>query len=133
MDLEVEYLYDAPGRQSTASPARIRFAGACISDIAPSVAKNGLLALPALADAHDHARGLHHIGFGAKDQSFELWRAALYAQPPIDPYLNAALAFVVWKLWGENRELQKELRDTHKQQAEFWREVARQVKVEGKP
>lgn len=47
--------------------------------------------------------------------------------------INAALAFVVWKLWGENRELQKELRDTHKQQAEFWREVARQVKVEGKP
>jgi phosphoribosylcarboxyaminoimidazole (NCAIR) mutase len=46
--------------------------------------------------------------------------------------INAALAFVVWMLWKENRELQKELRDTHKQQAEFWREVARQVKVEGK-
>ena len=46
--------------------------------------------------------------------------------------INAALSFVVWRLWIENRELQKELRDTHKQQAEFWREVARQVKVEGK-
>ena len=46
--------------------------------------------------------------------------------------INAALSFVVWRLWMENRELQKELRDTHKQQAEFWREVARQVKVEGR-
>lgn len=43
--------------------------------------------------------------------------------------VNAALAFVVWKLYNENRELQKELRDTHKAQAEFWREVAQRVEV----
>lgn len=43
--------------------------------------------------------------------------------------VNAALAFVVWKLYNENRELQKELRDTHKQLAEFWREVAQRVEV----
>ena len=45
--------------------------------------------------------------------------------------INAALAFVVWKLYNENRELQKELRDTHKQQAEFWREVAQNMEVKG--
>lgn len=43
--------------------------------------------------------------------------------------INAVLAFVVWKLYNENRDLQKELRDTHKQQADFWREVAQQVEV----
>jgi len=46
--------------------------------------------------------------------------------------VNAALSFVVYKLWSQNTELQKELRDAHKQQADFWREVASQVKVEGK-
>ena len=46
--------------------------------------------------------------------------------------INAVLSFVVWKLWARNEELQKELRDTHKEQAAFWREVARQVKVEDK-
>jgi hypothetical protein len=46
--------------------------------------------------------------------------------------INAVLSFVVWKLWTRNEELQKELRDTHKEQAAFWREVARQVKVEDK-
>lgn len=43
--------------------------------------------------------------------------------------INAPLAIVVWKLWTENRSLERELRDTHKQQAEFWREVARNVEV----
>ncbi len=46
--------------------------------------------------------------------------------------VNAALAFVVWKLYNENHDLQKELRDTHKQQADFWREIAQQVEVGGK-
>ena len=46
--------------------------------------------------------------------------------------INAVLSLVVWKLWTRNEELQKELRDTHKEQAAFWREVARQVKVEDK-
>ena len=43
--------------------------------------------------------------------------------------VNAALAFVVWKLWNENRELQKELRDTHEKQAEVWREMAQSLEV----
>lgn len=54
---------------------------------------SGLLGLPAMVDAHSHARGLHHLAFGARDQTFELWRVALYAHPPVDPYLNALLAF----------------------------------------
>jgi cytosine/adenosine deaminase-related metal-dependent hydrolase len=93
MDINVKYLYAAPGRLPPRTDVRIRSDGACIADLSPGVDGNNLLAMPALVDAHDHVRGLHHIGFGAKDQNFELWRAALYAQPPIDPYLNAALAF----------------------------------------
>jgi cytosine/adenosine deaminase-related metal-dependent hydrolase len=53
----------------------------------------GLLALPALVNAHDHGRGLRQLAFGARDQQLELWRAALYAHPAVDPYLNTAVAF----------------------------------------
>ena len=89
----LQYLYTAPGRDEPRRQAAVHFAGDRISEISDGAQGGGLLAMPALVDAHDHARGLHHIGFGARDQNFELWRAALYAQPPIDPYLNAALAF----------------------------------------
>ncbi|MBV8850950.1 MAG: amidohydrolase family protein [Methylobacteriaceae bacterium] len=93
MKIEAEYLYAAPGRAPGATGMAIHTDGDTIAAIAPELGGHGLLAMPALANAHDHCRGLHHIAFGAKDQNFELWRAALYAQPPIDPYLNAALAF----------------------------------------
>lgn len=43
--------------------------------------------------------------------------------------INAVLSFVVYKLWNQNNELQQELRDTHKEQAEFWREVAHNMEV----
>jgi cytosine/adenosine deaminase-related metal-dependent hydrolase len=93
MDIAVEHLYSAPGSNSQPASAVIEMEGDSISGIKHGAVGRGLLAMPALVDAHDHGRGLHHVGFGARDQNFELWRAALYAQPPIDPYLNAALAF----------------------------------------
>ena len=43
--------------------------------------------------------------------------------------VNGVLAGVVYKLWTENRDLQKELRDTHKKQADFWREMAQNMEV----
>ena len=89
----LQYLYTAPGRDEPRGHAVVHFADGCISEVKDGRGGSGLLAMPALVDAHDHVRGLHHIGFGARDQNFEVWRAALYAQPPIDPYLNAALAF----------------------------------------
>src|ERR1700730_13015470 len=93
IEIDVKYLYEAPGSKEPRRDVKIRIAGDRIGDLVPGGHGNDLLAMPALADAHDHVRGLHHIGFGARDQDFELWRAALYAQPPIDPYLNAALSF----------------------------------------
>lgn len=93
MNVNVRYLYAAPGREEPRRNVKIRFDGGNIGSLGSCDRGDDVLAIPALVDAHDHARGLHHIGFGARDQNFELWRAALYAQPPIDPYLNAALAF----------------------------------------
>ena len=93
MRIAVEHLYSAPGRDQPQFNTTIDAEGDRISGVRPGSGGKGLLAMPALVDAHDHGRGLHHIGFGARDQNFELWRAALYVQPPIDPYLNAALSF----------------------------------------
>ncbi len=49
-------------------------------------------ALPALADAHDHGRGLPTLAFGAHDQALELWIAALALQPRMDSGLLTTLA-----------------------------------------
>ncbi|MFM7535455.1 MAG: amidohydrolase family protein [Acidimicrobiales bacterium] len=60
-------------------------AGAVVGDAASWV-------IPALADAHDHGRGLPTIAYGAHDEALEPWIAALSLQPAIDPPLLAALA-----------------------------------------
>lgn len=51
------------------------------------------LALPALANAHDHCRPLSPTSFGAADKPLELWLLRLAAMPAIDPYLGALAAF----------------------------------------
>ncbi len=93
--IDVEYLVATPGRGEIRNQAQLSFAGDLVGEIKSSstAVRNGLLAMPALVDAHDHVRGLHHLAFGARDQTFEIWRAALYAQPPLDLYMNCALAF----------------------------------------
>jgi len=61
------------------------------STLEPAEAR--LLLMPALSDAHDHGRGLSPLAYGAVDQPLESWVAALGAQPQVDPYLNALVAF----------------------------------------
>ena len=51
------------------------------------------LIVPALANAHDHGRGLKTLAYGAIDTAVEAWVPATYTIPPLDPYLVAALAF----------------------------------------
>ena len=86
-----------PGGADIDRGARISIDGDRIAKIETGVESGDsggeLIALPALCDMHDHGRGLHHIAFGARDEQFELWRQGLYAHPPVDVYLNAALAF----------------------------------------
>ena len=56
-------------------------------------ADNGILIMPALADAHDHGRGLRSVAYGVPDQPLELWLALLGGEPLVDPYHRAAVAF----------------------------------------
>jgi cytosine/adenosine deaminase-related metal-dependent hydrolase len=98
-EIKVGRLLAQPGKQGCLYGATIRVQDGRIVSVEasgdPATAGEGrrLIAFPALADAHDHGRGLHHVAIGAKDEMFEIWRAALYAHPPVDPYLNTALAF----------------------------------------
>src|SRR5208282_5794462 len=50
-------------------------------------------ALPALVNAHDHARPLSPTSFGAAGKPLETWLLRLAAMPAIDPYLGALAAF----------------------------------------
>ncbi|MBC2665178.1 amidohydrolase family protein [Novosphingobium flavum] len=52
-----------------------------------------LLAMPALANAHDHGRGLRTQACGIADAPLEAWMVDLARQPRVDPYDTAALAF----------------------------------------
>jgi cytosine/adenosine deaminase-related metal-dependent hydrolase len=98
-EIQAGRLLANPGREPCLRGATIRIENGRIAAVAasgdPATAGAGkrFVALPALADPHDHGRGLQHIAVGARDQTFEIWRAALYALPPLDPYLNCALAF----------------------------------------
>src|SRR5271157_1890231 len=52
-----------------------------------------LIAMPALVNAHDHARPLSPTSFGAAGKPLETWLLRLAAMPSIDPYLGALAAF----------------------------------------
>lgn len=51
------------------------------------------LLVPALADAHDHGRGLRTLACGTPDLPLETWLPELARQPRVDPYRMAAVAF----------------------------------------
>jgi cytosine/adenosine deaminase-related metal-dependent hydrolase len=99
VEVKVGRLLAAPGQRPCDYGATIRMENGRVASVRvsgdPAAAGDGkhLIALPALTNPHDHGRGLRHIAVGARDQMFEIWRAALYALPPLDPYLNCALAF----------------------------------------
>jgi cytosine/adenosine deaminase-related metal-dependent hydrolase len=67
----------------------------CIAAITPAADPDSrrLLAMPALVNAHDHARPLSPTSFGAAGKPLETWLLRLAAMPAIDPYLGALAAF----------------------------------------
>jgi cytosine/adenosine deaminase-related metal-dependent hydrolase len=77
------------------SPVDIFVEGGTIAAIeaAAAPAAPRLLAMPALANAHDHARALSPTSFGGAGKPLETWLLRLPAMPAIDPYLGALAAF----------------------------------------
>ncbi len=82
------------GRESE-GPVDLQLRDGRIAEISPSTTPPARrrLALPALANAHDHCRALSPTSFGGADKPLELWLLRLAAMPAIDPYLGALAAF----------------------------------------
>lgn len=95
MTLAVERLLRRPSQRRAEKHRVLEFSGGRISSLReaqPGLGK-GLLAMPALANAHDHARALKPIASGALELPLELWLAAITGAPRVDPYLVGAVAF----------------------------------------
>ncbi len=76
-------------------PVDIVIEDGLIAAIEPSDAttRPRLLAMPALVNAHDHARPLSPTSFGGAGKPLETWLLRLGAMPAADPYLAAVAAF----------------------------------------
>ena len=82
------------GRESE-GPVDIEMKAGLIAAIRPAAAPSARrrLAMPALANAHDHCRPLSPTSFGGADKPLELWLLRLAAIPALDPHLAALAAF----------------------------------------
>ncbi len=78
--------YEASG------PVSISIDDGCIVAIDPAPMPGGpaRLAMPALADAHNHARPLSTTSFGCGGKPLEQWFPQLAVMPPVDAYTAAA-------------------------------------------
>ena len=83
------------GGAPAAPPVDIAIRDGRIAAITPAADPRSrrLLAMPALVNAHDHARPLSPTSFGAAAKPLEAWLLRLAAMPTIDPYLGALAAF----------------------------------------
>ena len=94
--IEVESALLGAGYEPS-GPVRLVLAGGRITAIEPIEDRAEgiprLLALPALTDAHNHARPLSTTSFGAGGMPLETWLPRLAVMPPVDPYLGAAASF----------------------------------------
>ncbi len=83
------------GDEPRSTSVDIAIDGGRIAAIEPSraAAPPRLLAMPALVNAHDHARPLSPTSFGGAGKPLETWLLRLAAMPSVDPYLAALAAF----------------------------------------
>jgi len=74
-------------------PARLGLVGERISQVTPhGGGAPSLLAMPALANAHDHARAARSSSIGAGGKPLETWLHYLAMLPAVDPYLASAVS-----------------------------------------
>ncbi len=94
--LDCEWLLADPGTAPAQAAMRIAVAGDRIASIGAMQGATGSLrhlALPALSNAHDHARAFRSASLGAFGQPLESWLHFLGTVPGMDPYLCAATSF----------------------------------------
>lgn len=75
---------------TTRRDVALTLAAGRIKEVGPAEDAEPLLVLPALVNAHDHARPIRSSAFGAAFRPLETWLHHLALLPPVDPYLAAA-------------------------------------------
>jgi 5-methylthioadenosine/S-adenosylhomocysteine deaminase len=91
-DINCTYVLTAADKAAVSSHA-IRLDGERIVAFEPSTrACEPLFALPALANAHDHARATRSSSFGTAGKPLEIWLHMLALLPAVDPYLATAVS-----------------------------------------
>lgn len=101
---EVDWLLARPGVQAAQHGARITIAGERVSALSSAAATgSGLIALPGLCNAHDHARAVRATALGGFDKPLESWLMYLGLIPGIDAYVAAASALARSALRGAGR------------------------------
>lgn len=94
--LDCAWLLAEPGSAPARAQSRITFNGARVAAIEPlptPAAGPRRLVLPALANAHDHARTFRSATLGAHGKPLETWLPYLGVLPGVDPYVCAATSF----------------------------------------
>ena len=92
--ITVDWLLTDPGVAPQQVGARICIDDGRIATLTPTApAGNGLIAMPGLANAHDHGRAINATPFGGFDKPLESWLAYLGIIPGLDAYRAAACAF----------------------------------------
>lgn len=89
-----EWLLPAPGQRPAQRGARLQWNCTNLTSWRNLAADDPVpprgLVLPALANAHDHARGFRNASLGAFGEPLESWLPFLGWMPPMPPYLCAA-------------------------------------------
>jgi cytosine/adenosine deaminase-related metal-dependent hydrolase len=78
----------------------IRIEGKRIASVAAASGAEPLFVLPALANAHDHARATRSSSFGTAGKPLEIWLHWLAMLPAVDPYLATAVSLARSALGG---------------------------------
>ncbi len=84
------------------SPARVRMTDGKIHSVSSGSSGAGkqLFAMPALVNAHDHARAVRASSFGAAGKPLESWLHYLALLPAVDAYLATAVSLARSALGG---------------------------------
>ena len=99
-DIACAHVLTAAGEAAVGNHT-IRLDGARIAAVEPATgAIEPLFALPALANAHDHARPTRSSSFGTAGKPLEIWLHYLALLPAVDPYLATAVSLARSALGG---------------------------------